>query len=415
MQRHFKQFFNKNNITDDLSVSFEGLRISENMAQIAQIEAALAELKLKNDALTAKVQTLEECRTTFLNSTKITEYSDITTTYTNGDGIQLDAFKVIPEFNGDKKVYRSWRTQVHKLMTQIADFKAHPKYAAALAIIRAKITKGASDILINNNTAHNIDAIIDRLDFSYADQRPLYVIEAEMTMIKQRNHSLQEYYDEINQALNMVLTKIAMCYKGADEQKSLTTETQQKAIRTFITGLNSTLIRTTLYGNMPKTLAQAFAIAQTIQYDNQHLQLDQQFKVREQPKEMKKIIDNKPVYHPNFRYQPQQSTQAPKRFELPHFKQQQKPTPMEVDESKRFIQQTQFQQQQRFPYNPPMKRERDPSFQNMNKQQRVNHLDGTDEIQSIYHHDSMDNNCEETENFETDSTISNQESTFLEE
>lgn len=146
------------------------------------------------------------------------EHTDIVPEYATGNDIQLDAFKVIHEFNGDKKVYRSWRTQVAKMMKQIENHKAHPKYAAALSIIRAKITGPASDILINNNTAHNIDAIIDRLDFSYSDQRPLYVIESEMTSIKQQSKSLQEFYDAINQSLNMVLTKITMTYKEPAKQ-----------------------------------------------------------------------------------------------------------------------------------------------------------------------------------------------------
>lgn len=102
-------------------------------------------------------------------------------------------FKVLQEFNGDKKVYRSWRTQVQKLMKQIENFATAPKYAAALAIVRAKITGPASDILINNNTAHHIDAIIDQLHSSYADQRPLQMIEAEMMSIKQHPKSLQEF------------------------------------------------------------------------------------------------------------------------------------------------------------------------------------------------------------------------------
>lgn len=94
-------------------------------------------------------------------------------------------------------------------MKQIEAHKTHPKYAAALSIIRAKITGPASDILINNNTAHNIDAIV----------------EAEMTSLKQNSKTLQEFYDAINQALNMVLTKITMTYKEAAEQKSLIAET----------------------------------------------------------------------------------------------------------------------------------------------------------------------------------------------
>lgn len=385
--------------------------VAENNRQMAMLITANQELVQKMTVLENNQAAVQNA-----NAVAVTEYVDINPTYTSGDTIQLDAFKVIPEFNGEKKIYRSWRSQVSKLMKQIEEFKTHPKYAAALSIIRAKITGAASDILINNNTAHNVDAIIDRLDFSYADQRPLYVIEAEMTMVKQNGKSLQEYYDTINQALNMVLTKITMTYKEAAEQKSLMIESQSKAIRTFITGLQSPLIRTTLYGNMPKTLAQAFAVAQTIQYDNQHLQLDQQLRLQEQQRSMKKSTgDMKPKYNPNFHYQPQQqSTQAPNPNgnTAPHQKQQSKPTPMDVDSSKRYIQSTQFQRPTQFQSN---KRDRDPSFQNANKQQRVNNIDGVDDIQSIYQHESLENNCNGTDDDECHSTISTQESIFLEE
>lgn len=385
-----------------------------------RIEQQLAALVAANLQLTQKIATLENRQAELqnANAVTVTEYEDVVPTYTGGDAIQLDAFKVIPEFNGERKIYRAWRSQVSKLMKQIEQFKTHPKYAAALSIIRAKITGAASDILINNDTAHNIDAIIDRLDFSYADQRPLYVIEAEMTNIRQGGKSLQEFYDAMNQALNMVITKITMTYKEKAEQKSLMTETQSKAIRTFVTGLNSALIRTTLYGSMPKTLAEAFAVAQTIQYDNTHMQLE--FKAHEQQRSMKKPTgDVKPNYNPNFRYQSQQPTQAPKQ-NFAASPQQQKPTPMEVDGSRQYVQRNQFQ-----PNNfQASKREREtsfqhvhkqqPSFQHMNKQQRVNHLNEPDDIQSVFH-ESMENNAEEMDAPDCRSTISCQESIFLDE
>lgn len=190
---------------------------------IARLEQQMTTLLTQNTALAQKITELEGNQATFQRQTPvaITQYEDVMPIYTTGESIQMDAFKVIPEFNGDQKTYRSWRSQVLKLMKQIENFKTHPKYASALSIIRAKITRGASDILINNNTAHNIDAIIDRLDFSYSDKRPLYVIEAEMTSIRQNGKTLQEYYDDINQALNMVLTKIAMTHKEPEGQKSL--------------------------------------------------------------------------------------------------------------------------------------------------------------------------------------------------
>lgn len=415
----------------NLSVLFEHLNLqpdtnsqshTNDMDALARLEAQMAALVATNTDLTQKLNRLETTQATFqaqqlpTSNITVTEYTDVVPVYTNGTDIQLDAFKVIHDFNGDRKVYRSWRTQVSKMMKQIENFKTHPKYAAALAIIRAKITGVASDILINNNTAHDIDAIIDRLDFSYADQRPLYVIEAEMTTIRQHSKTLQEFYDSINQALNMVLTKIAMTYKEAAEQKSLVAETQSKAVRTFITGLNSPLIRTTLYGNMPNSLSRAFAIAQTIQYDNQHLHLEN--KMLEQQRNMRKPIEVRPNSNPNFRYQSQQpnSNHRPNQTAAP---QHEKPTPMEIDRSGQFIQTTKhspidFQQ---------MKRQREPSFQYVNKQppsfqhvnkhQRVNHVDETNDIQSVYN-DSLENNCD-TETHDSQSIISEQGSVFLEE
>lgn len=87
---------------------------------------------------------------------------DISTTITSGDQIQLDSYKCIPEFCGVKSQYRSWREQVVRRMKMIAAFKTHPKYEAALGIIRSKIKGPASDVLINNKTPYNIDAIINR-------------------------------------------------------------------------------------------------------------------------------------------------------------------------------------------------------------------------------------------------------------
>lgn len=373
------------------------------------LNTRLAELEANQTTLAAEQRAQAEAQVEALTQIRPTviaeEYTDIVPIYVSGDTIQLDAFKVIPEFTDDRKVYRSWRTQVEKLMSQISSFKTHPKYATALSISRAKITGTASDIFINNNTALNIDAIIDRLDFSYADQRPLYVIEADMMNIKQQSKTLQEFYDAINQALNMVITKITMSYKEKAEQKSLINENKKKAIRTFITGVNSGIIRTTLYGNMPTSLSKAFAIAQTVQYDNQHFQLD--IKIQEQQRHAQKHNEMKPNFNSNFRYQTQQVTQAPK----PKFEQQQKPTPMEIDSSKQFVQQNwQAEKRQReasFQFNKPQ-----PSFQHLNKQQRVNHVDEAAEIQSVYDAGSLENNFES----ETDNTEDNtRESVFLEE
>lgn len=203
------------------------------------------------------------------------EYADIVAVIETGEQIQLESYRAIPEFSGNKNQYRSWRNIVTRRMEMIGNFKTHPKYEAALAIIRSKITGAASDVLTNNKTAYNIDAIIARLDSSYADQRPLYIVEAELTSIRQQNKTLQEYYDEINQALNLVISKITLSYGDLNDQTALITEAQQKTIRTFIIGLRSQAARNILYGQRPRTLADALTTAQTIYYDGQYLHLEQ--------------------------------------------------------------------------------------------------------------------------------------------
>lgn len=232
-----------------------------------------------------------------------------------------------------------------------------------------------------------------------------------MTSIKQQSKSLQEFYDAINQSLNMVLTKITMTYKEPAEQKSLIAETQSKAIRTFITGLDSALIRTTLYGNRPDSLSKAFAIAQTIQYDDQHLQLDS--KTQEQTKNAKRANESNPN-NPNFRYQMQKWNPNV----TPPNKPTQNAAPMGVDSSGQFV-----QKPQQTPNNFQQKRQREPftyanksaaSFQYVNKNQRVNHVDESEDMYSV-NGDSMDNNCDCEAVDEQQSTEPKEESIFLDE
>lgn len=207
-------------------------------------------------------------------ATRKVVHEDIITTITNPDQIQLESYRSIPEFNGDKTNYQSWRSQVSRRMSIIEQFRTHPKYEAALGIIRAKITGAASDALTNNKTAYNIDAIIERLNAAYADQRYLYITEAEMTSIRQHGKTLQEYHDAINQALKLVISRIILPYKTPEEQRVLINQVQVKAIRTFIIGLKSYFMRNILYGGAYGTLAEVYSTAQTIYYDDQYLELD---------------------------------------------------------------------------------------------------------------------------------------------
>lgn len=308
------------------------------------------------------------------------QYEDITTTITSGDQIQLESYRSIPEFSGNKGQYRSWRNQVIRRMQMIENFSAHPKYEAALGIIRAKITGPASDVLTNNKTAYNAHAIIERLDLTYADQRPLYVVEAEMTSIKQLDKTLQEFYDAINQSLNLVISKIVMTYRELNEQKSLIAEMQQKAVRTFIIGLKSQTTRNILYSHGPKDLAEAYTRAQTVHYDNQYLQLDQN-RDSQRNGQTRGQIRTQQNNSKNWRMQqqPQDST----KFNVNMNCNQQNQTgnkqePINGDSTNKFKQNVNEQQKNQQPYsNGPQKREYNTTRQHLqqpNKFQRINQL-----------------------------------------
>lgn len=272
-------------LSEVLKGSPQKMSVNDNVnaltEQIRQITAMFQASELKRVELEKRVETmtdrpsLEETNRSIQTGSAECDEPDIEPTITSGEHIQLESYKAIPEFSGKQHEYRSWRNQVNRRMTIIKKFKAHPKYDAALAIIRAKITGAAADQLTNNKTPYNITCILKTLDAAYTDRRPLYAIEAEMVSIKQNNKNLHEYFNAINFALNAMISKIVLTYPTANEQQPLIYEAQRKAIRTFIVGLKFRVMRHILYGQQPQTLAESYTIAQTVFFDNEQLQLEQ--------------------------------------------------------------------------------------------------------------------------------------------
>lgn len=373
-------------------------QINEIAAQLQTSEQRRQQLETRINAMTQPLEqptmgreSIDEFEQHDVNIYNSDE-TDITPDIPSGDQIQLESYKAIPEFSGKQHEYRSWRNQVARRMKIIDSFQKHVKYEAALAIVRAKITGAAADILTNNKTPYNIRSIIRILDSAYTDQRPLYAIEAQMVAIKQNERSLREFYNTINFALNAILTKISMAYKDINEQRSLTIEAQKKAIRTFIVGLKFRMMRHILYGQQPQTLQEAYAIAQTVFYDNEHLQLEQctvfpggRPQQRNVNNQRGANYANPPGNNMNWN-QPRYNT----------------PQPMEVDTSHRTRQAPNWRQLEL-----PQKREYNSSrqrFEQPQKMQRVNHLLDT----AIPEEHTTNNDSD-------DSTQTNGSSVFLEE
>lgn len=151
--------------------------------------------------------------------------------------VSLDMFKTLHEFSGDRNKYAAWRNAAKTAIRVFGDIHTSVKYFEALNIIRHKITGAAAVALTNYNTVFNFDAIIARLDFKYADQRPAYIIEQEMTLLQQKSSSVEDFYDEIINKLNALIRKINMTHSNAAIANAMIRDASDKALRTFVTGL----------------------------------------------------------------------------------------------------------------------------------------------------------------------------------
>lgn len=245
---------------------------------MATSEEHIAALTARLNAMEQYCQTLTEKMANIrvsplVDPTPVVKLEDVVTNYKIPSDISLEVFKALPTFSGNQAEYRAWREDSSRLMADIKQFEGHSRYSEALSIVKSKIRGQASDILTNNNTPFNFEAIRNRLDYTYADMRPLYVLQEEMRRIRQNKLSLSEYHDRINQALNLITSKISMSGEHATAIQAMTRNANDEAVRIFVTGITNGFIRSTLYANRLNDLEHAYAVARTIEHDNHHQNL----------------------------------------------------------------------------------------------------------------------------------------------
>lgn len=192
----------------------------------------------------------------------VEEYRDLTFNIQRAEDVSLNLFKTLLEFSGDRTAYATWRTIVKTAMKLLENHQASMQFCQALMIVRNKITGAASNILKNYNTAFNSEAIIDRLDFTYADKHPLYVLEQELLVLQQNKLSIDEFFDKVNEKLNAIVNKINMTHTTPATARAFIESYNEKALRTFITGL-SYRKGEILYASNPSSLPDAYAKLQS--------------------------------------------------------------------------------------------------------------------------------------------------------
>lgn len=194
---------------------------------------------------------------------QVQSYSPITIDRRVACDESLDAVKSLPEFHGSQEQYVSWRQAAKAAYTIYESFAGSSRHYQAVLIIRNKIRDSADATLASFNTVLNFDAILSRLDFTYADKRPLHLLEQELATLRQGASSVVQFYEEVEKKLTLLTNKTIMTHNGA-QATYLNEKYRADALRVFISGLKKNLTDV-LFSAQPKDLPSALAMAQEIE------------------------------------------------------------------------------------------------------------------------------------------------------
>lgn len=179
----------------------------------------------------------------------------------------LDVVKSVPEFDGKQETYVSWRQAAHTAYKVFERFNGSSKHYQAVAVIRNKVRGSADAVLASFNTVLNFQAIIARLDFTYSDKRPIYLIEQELSTLRQGGLSVAQYYDEVEKKLTLLTNKTIMTYDAA-LSAPINEKYRADAMRVFISGLKRSL-GDILFSAQPSDLPSALALAQEVEANHE--------------------------------------------------------------------------------------------------------------------------------------------------
>lgn len=157
----------------------------------------------------------------------------------------------------------SWRQDAHTAYEVFKTYQGSSRHFQAVGIIRNKIKGSADAVLASFNTVLNFDPIIARFDFTYADKRPIYLIEQQLSTLRQGNLSVIQYFDEIEKKLTLLTNKTIMTHEGPIAD-SICEKYRADALRIFISGLKRPLCDI-LFASRPSDLPSALALAQEVE------------------------------------------------------------------------------------------------------------------------------------------------------
>ena len=180
-----------------------------NQEQVQSIVSAAvnAATELTRREMQQQIQELTNRLVSLESSATVEEYEEVTIVANVACEESLDIIKSLPEFDGDQSRYISWRQAAHVAYKLFEPYDGSSKHYQAVAIIRNKIIGSADSVLSSFNTVLHFRAIISRLDFTYADKKPIHLIEQEMSTLRQRSSSIAQFYDEVARKPTLLVNK----------------------------------------------------------------------------------------------------------------------------------------------------------------------------------------------------------------
>lgn len=249
---------------DNLIEKIERLTVQPKIMDANQLAAVVqaavsGALEQQKQDFELKLNRLTEQMTTLTTGRAVNVYEPVKIIPNIKCEEPLDLVKSLPDFDGQIINYVSWRQAAHTAYELFKNYQGSSRHYQAVGIIRNKIKGSADATLASFNTVLNFDAIIARLDFTYSDSRPIYLIEQQLSTLRQGNLSVLEYFDEVEKKLTLLTNKTIMSHEGQTAE-TMCEKYRDDALRIFISGLCDIL-----FASRPLDLPNALALAQEVE------------------------------------------------------------------------------------------------------------------------------------------------------
>lgn len=135
------------------------------------------------------------------------------------------------------------------------------KFHIICKIIRRKIKGEANDALVSSNVNINWIAIKCVLLTYYGEKRDINTLDYQLMATQQKGRSLEDYFEEVNKILSLIANQIKSNakYTHPEAIKALIEIYNEKALDTFMRGLDGEFLGQFLKNFRPESLAQAYA------------------------------------------------------------------------------------------------------------------------------------------------------------